>query len=200
MNTNDIKQGKDMNLYPEQGPKKSYDIDIHLNQIKEEDLRNYRMTRNFKWFLYVMIIFYALLMVVNPDPELKWNQRISGLCYVMAFALLAELFRRYNKDFREIDYSVTVAEMFEKAARRYQFGMRRMLQVIPSVLLIDAGLSISGYSQLMSFDFLTRVLIVQAFYIPVMLLAGITGYLVWKIRQKPLRDKALEILKELKEP
>ena len=146
-----------------------------------------------------MIVFYTLLMIVNPDPELLLHHRISGLCYVISFTIFVLLFRKFHNDFRKIDYSLPSSEMFAKAAERYKLTLKRYLVVVLPLLLIDAGITISEYYRWTSIEPINRILLVQAFYIPILLISGFIGYLIWRKRQKPLRDGALQILNDLNE-
>jgi len=175
------------------------DMDTLLINLKNEDARNLRKMKNFKWMFFIMVIIYTLLMIVNPDSELQLHHRISGLCYVVSFTFFAFLFRKYSKEFSKIDYSLSSAEMFKKAVERHNLTFPRYLIVLPSLLFIDIGLTISEYYRWSSIEPLNRILIVQAILIPIFILSGFIGYLIWRKRQKPLRDGALQILKELSE-
>jgi hypothetical protein len=170
-----------------------------LASFKKEDARNTREMKFFKWLFLIMIIIYTALMIVNPDPSLAINVRISGFCYVSAFAIFAVLFKKYHSDFRTIDYSVSLSEMLNQAAKRYDFNFSKFLFVLPSILLIDAGITISELSGWTAAVLLNRILIVQVFYLPIMLISAFTGYLIWRRKQKPLRDTALQLLEEMKE-
>jgi len=173
------------------------DMDTLLANLRNEDKRTLRTMKNMRWLYFAMIIIYTLLMVVNPDPELQIHHRISGLCYVLSFAIFALIFQKYNKEFSSIDYSLSSSEMFRKAAERYNLNFKRYLVVIPPLLLIDAGLTISEYYRWTTVDPVVLILITQAIYLGVILIGWFIGYLIWRKRQKPLRDGALQILKEL---
>ena len=175
------------------------DMDTLLANLRNEDKRTLRTMKNMRWLYIVMIAIYTLLMVVNPDPELQLHHRISGLCYVLSFAIFVLIFKKYYKEFSSIDYSLSSSEMFAKAAERYKLNLKRYLLVIPPLLLIDAGLTISEYYRWTSIDPLIRILITQAVYLGVILIACFIGYLIWRKRQKPLREGALQMLKELNE-
>lgn len=176
-------------------------IDMHnlLISLKNEDVRTLRKMRNFKWMFFIMIIIYTLLMVINPDSDIQLHNRLSGLCYVVAFTFFALLFRKYHSEYSKIDYALSSAEMYREAVKRYNLTFSRYLLVLPSLLFIDIGLTISEYYRWSSVEPLNRILIVQAFFIPVIILSTFIGYLIWRKRQKPLRDGALQILKELNE-
>ena len=198
MNTNTNSAGKEI-LKNNIDTNNFNDMNALLTSFKKEDTRNARKMKSFKWLFLIMIIFYTALIVVNPDPSLAMSDRISGLCYVSAFVIFALLFKKYHSDFLRIDYSVSSSEMLEQAAKRYDLTFSRYLFILPSILLIDAGLVISEISRWTAVELLDRILYVQAFYIPLMVISAFTGYLIWRRKQKPLRDAALKLLEELKE-
>ena len=198
MNTNNKSAGKEI-LKNNSDTNNFNDMNALLTSFKKEDTRNARKMKSFKWLFLIMIIFYTALIVVNPDPSLAMSDRISGLCYVSAFVIFALLFKKYHSDFLKIDYSVTSSEMLNQAAKRYDLTFSRYLFILPSILLIDAGLVISEISRWTAVELLDRILYVQAFYIPLMVISAFTGYLIWRRKQKPLRDAALKLLEELKE-
>jgi hypothetical protein len=176
-----------------------FDLDSLVSNLKVEDSRNLRKMRNMKWLYYSMIVIYALLLIVNPDPVLQMHDRISGLCFVTAFILFAVLFSRLHNDYSKIDYALSSAEMLSKAVKRYKFSFTYYPYFLPALVLIDAGLSISEFYRWLSMEPLNRILIVQAFFIPVMVISGFIGYMVWRKRQKPLHDQAEQLLKDLTE-
>lgn len=198
MNTNNNSAGKEI-LKNNSDTNNFNDMNALLTSFKKEDTRNARKMKSFKWLFLIMIIFYTALIVVNPDPDLAMSDRISGLCYVSAFAIFAVLFKKYHSVFLKVDYSVSSFEMLNQAVRRYDLIFSRFLFILPSLLLIDAGLIFSEFSGWTGGALLHRILFVQAFYIPVMLIAAFAGYLIWRRKQKPLRDAALKMLEELKE-
>lgn len=188
------------NTYPTenmQNTQHQINMETLTRKLMHEDNRNLRLMKNYKRLLWILVILYSLLFIINPDPELHWYNRLGGACYVLAFMLFAFVFKRYHEEYRQIDYSLPSAEMYSKAADRYTFRLKRILVLLPSLLLIDAGLSLSEYSRWISPEAFQRIILVQLFYWPVILISGMVGYLIWRKRQKPLRDGAIEILKEL---
>jgi hypothetical protein len=178
-------------------PNNFIDMDALLLNLKNEDSRNLKLMKNFKWMYFGMIIFYSLLMIVNPDPELELHHRISGLCYVISFVFFWLIFRKYHKEFSQIDYSLPSSEMLAKAADRYKMKVKNYLLLIPPLVLMDIGLTISFTYRLSSIELINKILLIQAIFIPIMLISGFIGYMVWRKRQKPLRDGALQMLKDL---
>jgi len=197
MNTDNKKAGKEI-LKNSNDANNFNDMNALMTRFKEEDNRNTRKMKFFKWLFLVMIIIYTALFIVNPDPSLAMRYRISGLCFVSAFTLFAVFFKKYHSDFRKVDYSVSSFEMLNQAAKRYDLTFSRYLFMLPSILLIDAALVVSEISEWTTVILLNRILYVQVFYIPIMLISAFTGYLIWRRKQKPLRDAALRLLEELK--
>lgn len=173
------------------------DLDSLVSRLKNEDSRNRKQMRNKKYMYYSLIVIYTLLMIVNPDPALQLHHRISGLCYALGLAVFALVFRKYYVDYKKIDYSISSVEMLSKAVKRYRFSLIYVLYVLPGLVLIDAGITISQYFRWDSIEPLNRILLVQAFFIPIMIISGYIGYLIWRKRQKPLHDHAQQLLNEL---
>jgi hypothetical protein len=176
-----------------------FDLDSLVSKLRSEDSRNLKQMRNMKYMYYALIVVYALLMIVNPDPDLQLHNRISGLCYVLGFTVFALIFRKYHIDYRGIDYSLSSVEMLSKAIKRYRFSFIYILYVFPGLVLIDAGITISQYFRWDSIEPLNRILIVQAVLIPTFVISGYIGYLIWRKRQKPLHDQARQLLADLAE-
>lgn len=170
------------------------DMDALIANLKTEDSRNLNLMRNMKWIYFVLLFVYILLMVVNPDFDLI--HRISGICYVIAFALFALIFRKYHREYSEIDYSLPIFDMLTKAAKRYKMTVKNILIAMPSVILIDIGLTLSDIHASTE-NQLERIVLIQIFYFSAMGISGFIGYLIWRKRQKPLYDGAIQMLKDL---
>lgn len=178
-------------------PNKKFDsIDSLVVNLKKEDLKNLNLMKSFKWIYLIMIIAYALLMVVNPDSDLKLHTRISGICYVVAFGIFALIFRKYHKEYSEIDYTLPVVEMLSKAAKRYKFRWKSVLITLPSLVLIDVGVVLSSFYELPEIAW-DRIIYFQIFYFALMGVSGFIGYMIWRKKQKPLYEGAMQLLNEL---
>lgn len=176
--------------------KKFDSIDSLVVNLKKEDLRNLNLMKSFKWIYLVMIIAYALLMVVNPDSDLKLHTRISGICYVVAFGIFVLIFRKYHKEYSEIDYTLPVVEMLSNAAKRYKFRWKSILITLPSLILIDIGVVLSSFFDAPEIAW-NRVIYFQIFYFALMGVSGFVGYMIWRKKQKPLYEGTIQLLKEL---
>lgn len=175
------------------------ELNILMGKLQAEDARNLRIFNSFRYLFPVLMVLYGLLFIVNPTSEFDWLDRLSGLCYVLAFGVFAWLFRKYYHEYRSIDYALPVAEMLRKAADRYSLWQRKTLILIVPLLLIDAGISISSSRHQ---DYMSPVkwaLIVQLTYVPLLCISFLIGVWIWYRRQKPLRERALSLLAELKD-
>lgn len=172
------------------------DMDSLIANLRKEDSRNLKLMRNFKWIYLVMIVLYALLMVVNPDPDLELHHRLTGVCYVVAFGLFVLIFRKYHKEYSEVDYSLPVVEMLTKAAKRYKFRWKSILICMPSIMLIDIGVVLSDFFATPEIDW-SNIINFQFIYFGLMIISGFAGYIIWRARQKPLYEGAMQLLKEL---
>lgn len=173
------------------------DLDQLTQRLKREDTRNLRISNNFRYLFLVMIILYSLLFIVNPDHDLCWPDRISGMCFVLAFVVFAWLFQKYYQEYRSIDYSRPVAEMLQMAAKRYSLRNRKSLIMIIPLLLIDIGITISFSQHREMFTPGKWIWVVQVVYIPVLAISFLIGVWIWYRRQKPIRDRTLKLLDEL---
>jgi hypothetical protein len=173
------------------------DMETLISRIKAEDLNNLRKMKGLKWMYLIFIIIYTALFILNPDPELGFYHRLSGICYVISFIILWLLFRHYQKVYLQVDYAEPVAAMLRKAAERYKMKIRNFLILFPPLILIDAGLVLSFVSRNPGVNKLEVIGWVQAFYIPIILISGFIGIMFWRKKQKPLYLEALSLLKEL---
>lgn len=170
-------------------------IDSLVSRVKAEDAKNLRMTKSFQWMYIVLIVLYAAVLIF--DPYIKSLDRIIGVFYIASFIAFILIFRKGYKEYKSIDYSLPVIAMLRKTADRYRLRVDKLLVLIIPILLMDVGVTLRFYNDLLPMSPLNRVLIVQAFYIPIMTISAIIGILIWRKKQKPLRDRALELIKEL---
>jgi hypothetical protein len=187
--------------YANEGAKKQnenlVDMDSLIGRVKAEDAKNLRMTKSFLWTYIILAVIYTGLIIINPDPDITIIKRISGACYIASMIIFALVFRGGHKEFKSIDYSLPVIDMLRKAAKRYELKSKKLLILSVPILLMDIGLTLSFYEDLLPMTPLNRVLIIQVFYIPLMTISGVIGYFVWRNKQKPLRDNALKLIDEL---
>jgi hypothetical protein len=174
---------------------KAVDMDSLINKVKVEDAKNLRITKSFQWVYIVLIVIYTGLLIF--DPFIKSIDRIIGAFYIASFIAFILIFRKGYKEYKSIDYTLPVIEMLRETANRYRLRVGKLLTLIIPILLMDVGVTLRFYNDLLPMSPLNRVLIVQAIYIPVFAVSALIGILIWRKKQKPLRDRALELIEEL---
>ncbi len=173
------------------------EMESFVSRLKKQDSYNLQLGKVLKRFYIIMVVFYILLMVVNPFSDLSILHRVIGLLFVLAFSWFAMLFSRYQKDFRDVDYGLPTLQMMQNVVERYKFSLKTILQLIPPLAMVAIALSLTVYQSTSAANALYRVLMVQLFFFLIALVAGYAGYEVWKVKHKPLVDHAREMLKEL---
>jgi hypothetical protein len=87
--------------------------------------------------------------------------------------------------------------MMKLAVRRYQVWHPRLFLVLLALVLMDCGLTMSFFNNQEAGSFFLEIVWFQLAYFSVMTASFSIGLLIWRARQKPLRDQALAIVKEL---
>lgn len=173
-------------------------MDQLVNKLKAKDKVFMRISKGMQIFCWVLISFYFLILVVNPDPDLLINQRIGGFLYVVSFSFFALIFNRKMKDFKEVDYSLPTVVMLEKAADRYKLWKPALILAFIPVVFVDAGMVLFAMREWSMDDFVTQAIKTQVFFVPLIVVSFSIGVGIWYLKQKPLRDHALKLLKELR--
>lgn len=177
---------------------KFFDMESFTNKLKKEDDYNLRILKSNFWIYIGFIGLYSIILIAEL---ILFDKGIFSILpqifFILSFVAFILIFKYNIKFFKKIDYSLPLAEMLTAVAERYKFRYGHFSILLIPIILMDAGLTFSFYDDLGSMSPLNRVLIVQAFYIPIMAISALIGILIWRHKQKPLRDKALELLKEL---
>jgi len=181
----------------ENSTSKLINIEILVSKLKLQDEKYMKLSRNMQWMFWILTPLYFGLFIINPDSELQLITRLGGLCYVLAFITFALYFRSYYKDYKSVNYGLPTIEMLKKAAYRYKLFHKRTLILPIPLLLIDVGVSMFFFARFESFEPIVRILIVQMFYLPIMIVSFLIGLLIWHKKQKPLRNRALEMIEEI---
>jgi len=170
-----------------------------IEQLKTRDARQKQTYRRFKIIMWVCVVFYAALLVINPDPYLTLEKRISGLCYVVAFLTGAYLFRKEQKAMAQISYSEPILKVMKSAAERYRPFKKGFYAFLLVPLFINLGITISGSTDYMpdAWSDLKKMVVLQTVYWSIMLISAIISYFVWTKRSKPYRDAVNELIGEL---
>jgi hypothetical protein len=177
------------------------DLDSLIEKMKKRDDQQKKTYRRFYIMMIVFVVFYFLLLVANPDPELTLVHRISGLFYVMAFIIGAWLFRREHRMMVSINYSDPLLQVMKSASERYRPYNKRILPWLLVLLFINLGLTLSGPGRYMPENWtdLQRIVVIQVIYWGIMVISALIGYLLWRVRYRPLWLALKQMVRELEE-
>ncbi len=168
---------------------------IQKLQVKDSDYK--KALRILQIFFFALVFIYTALYVFNPDAEMNLYQRIGGVCYVIAFTLLALHFRKKFTKYRSVNYSSSVKELMTEAEKRYRFLQKNKLGSIIAIILLDVGTCfiLMKYSP-DKWSILEIFIGVQAFSITSAAIGFMIGFIKWK---KEIRPLWLAIKTQLKE-
>lgn len=177
--------------------------EINLEQLvgglKKEDSRYLRLTNTTQWVMLVLAPLYLVIFLVGVWVDHPEIDKIGFLFFSLGFLAFSLLFRSLNKEYKSIDYGIPTLEMLRKAAARYALWQTKTYLTIIPVLLCALGF---GFSAQKGFPFDTlsmRILVAFGSILVVLCGSALVGYFIWRFRQKPLRDKALALIREMGE-
>lgn len=174
-----------------------FDLEILIVNLRKEDARNLKLTHKMQLLMWVMAVLYLLLTLLEFIMSENWVKPF-GATLVMASFLVLALFNRYfQKEYKSIDYAVPTIEMLTRAAMHYQVFHGRLLYILITLVVEDIGLCFFMSDIFKVADPLPRFLIAQVSFIILLVFGFFVGYRIWRKHQKPLRDMALLLLKEL---
>ncbi|HLN74709.1 MAG: hypothetical protein ACM3O8_11160 [Methylococcaceae bacterium] len=168
-----------------------------VSGLQHEDARNLRLTSNFMWIMWIMAPLYLIFAIVGFTGEEFSTQHIGFIFFSLGFLVFGFLFWTLRMEYKSVDYGIPTIEMLQKAVKRYKFWQAKTYLTIIPVILVCFATSFSIEHLLPYPDQIKRMVIVFVIYLLVLCVAFFIGYLVWRTRQKPLRDKALAMLAEI---
>ena len=173
------------------------DTEQFITGLKKEDTRNLRLTRRFQWIMWAFVLLYGTFFLIIPAKDIILTQRLGGLSDALAFAVFALVFRKLYLDYRSVDYGVSTVEMLKQTIIRYHIFHRKILLIIPPILLVDLGTVLLKYDPAKAENLSSIIVESQILLFSALGVGLIIGYFIWRKRQKPLRDAAKAMLKEI---
>ena len=173
------------------------DIEQLVRSLEHEDTRNLGMTYRFKWIMFIMAPFYFLIFTGRIILEPYKLDQLGFLFFSLGFVGFALLFRSLHQEYKSVDYGTSTVEMLTKAVARYCFWQSKIYKSIFPAIIACLAISLSCEHLIPHPDQTTRLLIVFFGYLAILCCSFFVGYLIWRKRQKPLRDKALALLAEI---
>ena len=173
-------------------------LDSLISELREKDEKAKKFFRNFSILMTILVFFYFGLFIVNPDKELTINQRISGICYVVAFIFGAVMFRSEYKKLSAKDYSRPLLIMLKEQTEKFRFFSTRFFKILLIPVILNIGLSIAPPRYIPTdWPQMKRILFLQVVYWTVMIIAMLISYLITSKKNKPYLDSINGIILDL---
>ncbi|HSO87448.1 MAG TPA: hypothetical protein VLQ91_12905 [Draconibacterium sp.] len=173
-------------------------LDSLISELREKDEKARKFFRNFSIMMTILFFFYFGLLIINPDKELTINQRISGICYVVAFIFGAVMFRNEYKKLSAKDYSRPLLIMLKEQTEKFRFFSIRFFKILLIPVILNIGLSIAPPRYIPTdWPQMKRILFLQVVFWTVMIITMLISYLVASKKNKPYLDSLNGIINEL---
>ncbi len=186
-------------MKPEQLYKQEFDLEQLVRGLKKEDTRHLGLTKMFEWIMWLFAPFYFLIFVLGMIIDHPEIDKVGFLFFSLGFLAFALFFNSLHKEYKSVYYGVSTMEMLRKAADRYALWQTKTYLTIIPVLLIALGFSFVAQKFFPFANQAVRILVGFGSILLVTFCSGLVGYFIWRKRQKPLRDKALALLREMGE-
>ena len=175
----------------------SVNLDKLIGNLKKEDAHFLKFSLSIQWLMWTVAVLYLAMIIFIFDFTGPLYKPAGGLMVMLAFVIFAVYFRNRRRAFKMIDYGLPTTEVLAKAVKRYQaFQWQVLFSLIPLTLedigLCFFSLDFSGHS-----DTLAHFIKLQVIFFVSLAIGFLIGYIVWWKRKKPLRDRALALLKEI---
>lgn len=180
-----------------QNNQQNFDIEQLVNGLRKEDSRNFEISRIFTVIMWIFAPLYLIIALIVFFLKETIADQLAFLFFSLGFLAFGFLFRSLTNDYKTVDYGIPTIEMLRNAAKRYKLWQLKTYLTIVPVLLVGVAAGFSIQEHIPHPEFVTRFLIAFAGYLAVICVSFFIGYLIWRKRQKPLRDKALSLLKEI---
>ena len=170
--------------------KTTIDLPQFISKVKRQD-KIHRIIYIPIMVLYFIIIVINLIAIfgsiIDNRPFIEW---ISLLGTLLPFVIIYFVLRKRYKEYKRADYSQSTYLVLKSMERRYRSFRLEDLWVFAALFILVISLGIDHHMGFLSS---------QLFYWAFILIGIIVGYIYWYIKIKPLRDKALKMIKELEE-
>ena len=175
------------------------DMEQLVKGLKREDTRYLALTNSAKWIMWVLAPLYFLIFLAGVIVDRPEIDKIGFLFFSLSFLSFALLFNSLSKEYKSVDYGVSTVEMLRKAAGRYALWQPKTYLTIIPMLFSALGFSFTAQRGFPFAGLEMRILVAFGSILLILCCGALVGYFIWRKHQKPLRDKALTILKEMGE-
>jgi hypothetical protein len=161
-----------------------------IPQLQKSDKNYANIAKRLKVVYWVLLPVYSLLLIDLLIDKSPFTEILGILSFVCAMLIFALLFRKYQEEYNTVDYALPTLEMLKKAANRYKPFRRETIWALLAALFMDAGLVLNHWGE-------GDTMVIQLIFGGALLVALLAGLVWWYIRYKPLRDGALQLIREI---
>ena len=168
----------------------NHNLEHLTGKLKKEDLRYARLSKTIQIVYWALIPMYILITGMSLWESWDPNRITGGTCIILGLIIFAIFFGNYYKEYKYVDYSLPTITMLKKAAYRYQPFQKKSVWILLALVLMDIGLSFNTSGLFTSYNS-------HIMFAGLIAIAVVAGYIFWFFKYKPLRDNALQLIKEI---
>ncbi|WP_347839849.1 hypothetical protein [uncultured Draconibacterium sp.] len=170
-----------------------------LNTLRIEEAETRRKYFR-RYILYAVgAVAYLSVFILNPDTDLTLADRISGTCFVLAFAILAIFSHKRFNEISRSSFLDSPKQFLRNARKSYLFLNKKQLWLIPTLLLVNAGATLSVTNHFGNLELETGILLFQAAFWCLLGFGFYMGKKAWTNKKKPVLNKIEAILLEFEQ-
>jgi len=164
---------------------------------KADRIQRRKLDLLFALLIIAGLIFLLVLSMASVFSGI--GQIIIANVFVVIVILIAIGLRSRYTEKDRIDYSLTTLELLKKTERRYRFWNSEWIFIFVLILICNIATSIifSFIPVSEVWTPLGLVVLAQMVYLPLLGIAFVAEWVSWKRVRKPLRDRTVELIKEL---
>ena len=172
----------------------SNQTDFHsfVSRLETEDQKHARLFRGIKILYMILLPIYIILLLLELREGEPMTGLINGALFMGAIAILIFTFQRLHNEYKTVDYSEPTLQMLKKAVQRYTPFSKFTYWVFFAVLFMDASFILKEIN-------LENILQRQLSFTIIIAVSIAIGLIRWRIKCKPLRDRALAMIREIEE-
>ena len=168
-----------------------------IGQLKKADARSKTMVRRFYITYFVIAAIYLGIFILNPDPDLKFSDRLNGTLLFIGILLFAVMGKMKVSELKKVRYDEPSKIFLEKALNRYKFWAKEMNYALVLVALVNIGSCRSYVTNYPHFESTTmNIVAFELVFFSAMGVGLYFGYQHWSKHKKPMANEIRMLLDE----
>jgi len=179
-------------------PSRLEDSSNFIIHLQKADHRSKALLRRFYIAYFVIAAFYFGLFILNPDPDLKFSDRLNGTLFFLAIFLFAMMGKMKFAELKKVRYDESSRVFLEKALNRYKFWAKEMNYGLMLVALVNIGSCRSYVTNYPYFESTAKNIVAFELVFFTAIGGGIFfGYQHWSAHKKPMANEIRMLLEEV---